>query len=325
MKLYKNHHSPDLFKRYFDNPILKPSMWPYKVNAVFNAGATIYDGKVLLLVRAEDMRGFSHFSKAVSEDGITNWKIDQEPSLLPDPENHPEENYGIEDPRIIKLEEDYNYVLGYAIVYTSFSKSGPLVSLSITEDFITYKRIGVIMSPEDKDASLFPRRFQGRWALIHRPTPSNSHMGANMWISFSPDLIHWGDSRVLLPARKGSWWDANKIGLGPQPIETPEGWLLIYHGVRTTAAGSLYRLGLVLLDLDDPSKVVKRCDEWVFGPHEIYERIGDVPDVTFPCGAVVMGDKLIMYYGAADTYVAVAIASMKEVLDFIKGSKDSTR
>jgi len=140
-------------------------------------------------------------------------------------------------------------------------------------------------------------------------------------MSYSPDLKHWGDSTILLPARRGSWWDAYKVGLGPQPIETPEGWLIIYHGVKTTAAGSLYRLGLALLDLDDPSKIIKRCDEWVFGPYDYYERVGDVPDVTFPCGVVLRGDELIMYYGAADTTMAIATASLKQLLDYIRHSK----
>jgi predicted GH43/DUF377 family glycosyl hydrolase len=303
MSIYQTkENGRELFKRYSGNPILTPKMWPYKVNAVFNAGAILFEGKVLLLVRVEDMRGFSHFSKAVSPDGLTDWIIDTEPTMKPDSENYPEEYYGIEDPRIIKL-EDINI---HAIAYTSFSRSGPLVSLATTEDFCTFKRIGSIMSPEDKDASLFPRLFKERWALLHRPTPANPAMSANIWISFSPDLTHWGDNSILLPARKG-----------PPPIETKEGWVIIYHGVRITAAGSIYRLGLALLDLDDPTKVIKRCDEWIFGPREMYERVGDVPDVTFPCGVILKGDELMMYYGAADTTMSVATASMSEVLDFI--------
>ncbi len=277
----------NLFKRYENNPILTPEMWPYEVNSVFNAGAAMYNNKVLLLLRVEDRRGFSHFSKAVSADGLTNWEIDKTPTMMPERDKYPEDNYGIEDPRIVKL-ENLNV---YAIVFTSFSKSGPLVSLATTIDFNTFKRIGIICPPDDKDASLFP------------------------------DLVHWGNSGILVPARKGSWWDAYKIGLGPPPIETKEGWLIIYHGVKTTAAGALYRLGLVLLDLEDPTKVIKRCDEWVFGPNELYERIGDVPDVTFPCGVVVRGDELIMYYGAADTTLCVATASVKELLDYILNSK----
>lgn len=303
-----------LFKRYKNNPILTPSMWPYKVNSVFNAGATIYDNKVLLLVRVEDMRGFSHLCKAVSKDGYTNWVIDKEPTMLPKPDEFPEEKYGIEDPRIVKLDDGKTY----AIAYTAYSEGGPLVSLATTEDFKTFRRHGVARTPDDKDASLFPRKFGNRWVLIHRPSPTNYSLGAHMWISYSPDLKHWGDSSIVLPARKGSWWDAYKVGLGPQPIETSEGWLIIYHGVKTTASGSIYRLGLALLDLDDPSKLIKRCDEWIFGPSEIYERVGDVSDVTFPCGAVVNKDDLMLYYGAADTTIAVATASLKEVLKYIK-------
>lgn len=309
-----SYHEPGLFKRFKGNPILTPAMWPYRINAVFNAAATIYDNKVLLLNRVEDMRGFSHLCKATSKDGYTNWVIDKKPTMLPKVDDFPEEKYGIEDPRIVKLEDENRY----AVVYTAYSESGPLVSLATTEDFETYRRYGVVMPPDDKDASLFPRKFNGRYVLIHRPSPTNYMIGAHIWISYSPDLKHWGDSAILLPARKGSWWDAYKVGLGPQPIETKEGWLIIYHGVKTTAAGSIYRLGLALLDLDDPSKLIRRCDEWVFGPSEMYERIGDVPDVTFPCGVVVKGDDMIMYYGAADTTMAIATASLKELLTYMK-------
>jgi predicted GH43/DUF377 family glycosyl hydrolase len=315
IKIYK-HPNIELFTRYEGNPILSPQMWPYKVNSVFNAGSIRFDGKTLLLVRVEDMRGFSHFSLAESEDGLTNWSINQKPFMVPETELYPEEYYGIEDPRLIKMEdEDW-----YGIIYCSYSRSGPLVSLATTEDFKKVKRYGTIMPPEDKDACLFPRKFKGRYALLHRPMPVLSASGAHIWISFSPDLIHWGNYQVLLPARTGGWWDSNKIGLSPPPIETEEGWLIIYHGVRVTASGSIYRLGLALLDLDDPTKVIRRGSEWVFGPREIYERVGDVPDVTFPCGIITEGDRLIMYYGAADTTMAVAFASIKELLDYLKYS-----
>ena len=309
-----SYHPEGLFKRYKGNPILTPAMWPYRANAVFNGAATTYDNKVLLLIRVEDMKGFSHLTKAVSDDGYTNWVIDKEPTMLPEPVEFPEDKYGIEDPRIVKLENSNDY----AVTYTSFSESGPLVSLATTEDFKTFKRYGAIMPPDDKDASLFPRKFNGKYVLLHRPSPMNFMTGAHIWMSYSLDLKHWGESQIVLPARKGAWWDAYKVGLGPQPIETPEGWLIIYHGVRATAAGSIYRLGLALLDLDDPSKLIKRCDEWIFGPEEMYERIGDVPDVTFPCGVVLKGDDLIMYYGAADTTMAIATGSLKEILAYMK-------
>lgn len=311
---YTNFNPTGLFKRYPGNPILTASQWPYPANAVFNAAAVKFDGEILLLVRVEDMRGMSHLTVARSKDGFSNWKIDARPTLVADPENYPEELWGIEDPRIIYLEE----LEQYAITYTAYSRGGPLVSLAMTKDFKTFERCGAIMSPEDKDASLFPRKFKGRWILIHRPV-SRGTTRAHMWISYSPDLMHWGEHRILIEARMGGWWDANKIGLGPQPIETSEGWLIIYHGVRTTASGSIYRIGLALLDLDDPCKVIYRSNNWVFGPTETFERIGDVPDVTFPCGAVVNEDgELLMYYGAADTCMALATAKVQDLVDFLK-------
>jgi predicted GH43/DUF377 family glycosyl hydrolase len=141
-------------------------------------------------------------------------------------------------------------------------------------------------------------------------------LGAHVWLSWSPDLHYWGDGRIILPARRGGWWDANKVGLGPPPLRTEKGWLLCYHGVRVTGSGSLYRVGLALLDLEDPCSVLARTDEWVFGPAESYERSGDVPGVVFPTGWVLGedGDTLRLYYGAADSVVGVATASLRSLL-----------
>jgi len=139
-----------------------------------------------------------------------------------------------------------------------------------------------------------------------------------MWISFSPDLKHWGDHRALIMTRT-AYWDCHRVGLACQPIETQHGWLIFYHGVRNTAAGAIYRLGLALLDLEQPWKVLRRSDEWVLGPRELYERIGDVSDVVFPTGAVVHKetDQLNLYYGAADSTVAVATANLSDCIDYI--------
>ena len=144
-----------------------------------------------------------------------------------------------------------------------------------------------------------------------------------MWLSFSPDLRYWGETRVLLAARRGGHWDANKIGLGPPPMLTKDGWLICYHGVRETASGSIYRLGLALLDRDDPSMVLARSNEWVFGPQEPYELSGDVPGVVFPCGWILRddGDTVHLYYGAADKVVCVAEASLLTMLDRLEADK----
>ncbi len=306
-----SHASQELFTRHAGNPILTPEHWPYPANSVFNAGATQIDGQTLLLVRVEDLRGMSHLCAARSPDGIRNWEVDPEPTFPADPIGHPEELWGVEDARISFVEDTGEYL----VTYTSYSEGGPLVSLARTRDFRSFERLGPVMPPEDKDAAVFPVRFDGRWAMIHRPAAAGQM--AHMWISFSPDLKHWGDFRVLLRARHGGWWDAHKIGLGPPPLLTPEGWLIMYHGVRTTAAGCIYRIGLALLDRDDPARVLRRTAEWVFTPHDQYERYGDVEQVVFPCGWVLVGDEIRLYYGGADTCVALASGLLSQVLEHL--------
>jgi predicted GH43/DUF377 family glycosyl hydrolase len=302
-----------LFTRYEGNPILSRRDWPYPINSVFNAGAVrLADGDTLLLCRVEDRRGLSHLCAARSANGIDGWRVDTTPTLPANPLEYPEEIWGIEDPRITFVPE----LQQYAIAYTSFARGGPGVSLALTSDFKSFERFGVIMPAEDKDAALLPRRIGGNWALIHRPvTPT----GAHMWISYSPDLRHWGSHKVILEARRGGWWDANKIGLCSPPIETPKGWLTIYHGVRQTAGGSIYRLGLALFDLGRPDICLQRGDSWMFGPEAPYERNGDVHDVVFPCGQVIDadGDTIRLYYGAADSCMAMATGSIRALLGWL--------
>jgi predicted GH43/DUF377 family glycosyl hydrolase len=309
-----------LFHRHKGNPILTAADWPYPANSVFNPGATLLpDGTTLLLCRVEDRRGHSHLCAARSANGVDDWQIDREPTLLADPKHFPEEVWGIEDPRITYM----GALSKYAVVYTAYSHVGPGVALALTVDFHDFERYGMIMPPEDKDAALLPRLIDGKWALIHRPV---SAPGAHMWMSYSPDLRHWGGHRLMLEARHGGWWDANKIGLSPPPIETPRGWLVIYHGVRQTASGSLYRLGLALFDLHAPERCLKRSDEWVFGPEEPYERRGDVDNVVFPCGTTVApdGDTLHMYYGAADSSIALATGSIRAILNRLEETGQTT-
>lgn len=317
--LPNSRHHPEyeeLLLRHPHNPILRPEDWPYPVNSVFNPGAIRLNGsgQTLLLARVEDRRGISHLCAARSADGVRNWEIDAQPTLMPAREQRREELWGIEDPRITWVPE-----LGrYAVVYTAYSEGGPGVSLTMTEDFKQFEYYGMIHSPEDKDAALFPRRFGGHWAMIHRPVQRTG--SAHIWISFSPDLRHWGSHQILLHARHGAWWDARKIGLSPPPIETAEGWLILYHGVRMTASGCHYRVGLALLDLENPTRVIYRSSEWIFSPLQPYERVGDVQEVVFPTGAVLDADEdgLRIYYGAADSCVGLATASVRELLDWLK-------
>ncbi|HEY5256390.1 MAG TPA: glycosidase [Acidobacteriaceae bacterium] len=308
-----------LFTRYAGNPILSRKDWPYPVNSVFNAGAArLADGDTLLLCRVEERTGLSHLCAARSANGIDGWRIDSRPTLMANPREYPEEIWGIEDPRITYVPELEQYV----ITYTSFSRGGPGVSLALTKDFKSFERYGVIMQPEDKDAALLPRKIGGLWALIHRPVTT---LGAHMWISYSPDLRHWGSHKVMLAARRGGWWDANKIGLCSPPIETEKGWLVIYHGVRQTAAGGLYRLGLSLFDLEKPDVCLQRGNSWVFGPEARYEREGDVNNVVFPCGQTIGadGDTVHLYYGAADECIAMATGSIRDLLQWLDSHSDA--
>jgi predicted GH43/DUF377 family glycosyl hydrolase len=302
-----------LFARRSNNPILTAADWPYPAHSVFNAGATVLaDGTTLLLCRVEDRRGLSHLCAARSRNGIDGWQIDTEPTFAADPDNFPEELWGVEDPRITYVPE----LEKYAVTYTAYGSAGPGVSLCLTADFRSFERVGVVMPPEDKDAALLPRRIGGRWALIHRPVTPTS---ADIWIAYSSDLRTWEDDRPILEARAGGWWDARKIGLSPPAIETDEGWLVIYHSVRQTCAGCIYRLGLALFDLEAPERLLLRGDEWVFGPEEQYELLGDVGNVVFPCGYTISsdGDTINLYYGAADTSVALATGSLRALLDWL--------
>lgn len=303
--------SASLFTRHPGNPLLSPERWPYSINSVLNAAATKVGDDTLLLCRVEDRRGFSHLTCARSRDGMSNWLVEDHPALAHDG-THAEEEWGLEDPRVTFVEE-----LGaWIIAYTAFGREGPGVSLARTEDFKTFERLGMVMSPDDKNAALLPRRIGGDWVLFHRPT---SGRGPDVWLSRSSDLKSWRSAELVLSRRQGGWWDSARVGMGPPPLETEHGWLVVYHGVRQTVAGHLYRAGLALLDLEEPAKVLRRSEEWVLGPGAGYEAAGDVPNVVFPCGLVhhPEDDKLFLYYGAADTRIGLATARYSEVIDYL--------
>ena len=304
----------DIFTRHPANPILTADSLPYRANSIFNPGAGRVDGETLLLVRVEDLRGISHLIAARSTDGVSDWRFDARPLIEPEPDKHPEEIWGCEDPRLTWLPE----LDQWAIAYTAYSRRGPLVSLAMSKDLTTVRRLGPVMPPEDKDAALFPRRIDGRWAMIHRPSPLRGF--AHIWISYSPDLRHWGDHELLLEARDGAWWDGGKIGLGPPPLETPEGWLLCYHGVHMTSSGPIYRVGLALLDLEEPRRILRRTDEWVLAPTAPYERSGDVNKVVFPTGWVLdeATGQLAIYYGAGDSVIALVTAALDDILAMMR-------
>lgn len=300
----------NVFTRHPGNPILQASDWPVPVNVAFNPAAALVNGVTVLLVRVEDRRGLSSLYAARSQDGVSGWKIDPSPALIPVPDDYNSE-WGFEDARSVWVEELERFV----VTCTAYGRAGPSVHLAMTTDFDEFEHVGVIMPPEDKNASLFPRRINGNWVLLHRPVTVTGH-GADIWLSRSADLVSWRSPEHVMGRRSGAWWDAMRIGVGPPPIETDEGWLILYHGVKQTVSGSIYRVGAALLDLERPQLVLKRTDDWLLGPETQYERVGDVDNVVFPCGIIESpGGQLRVYYGAADTSVCLANTTVRCLLD----------
>jgi len=302
----------ELFDRHPANPILTAADWPYTVNAVFNPAAASVDGQTVLLARVEDRRGISHLTVARSRDGVGEWSIDATPLLAPGDEAS--EQWGFEDPRVVWIDELARWV----ITCTAYGPAGPAVFLATTEDFTSVERYGIVRHPDDKNAALFPHRIDGRWVLLHRPTTrfDGAHHG-EIFLSRSDDLFNWSTPEQVLQPRSGAWWDSLRIGIGPPPLRTEHGWLLVYHGVKQIVGGGIYRVGLALLDLAEPTRVLRRLPNWVLAPSTPYERTGDVPNVIFPCGLLhdETTDELRLYYGGADSVICVASARLRDVLD----------
>jgi len=300
----------DMLHRYPGNPILTLDDIPYRCNTVFNGAPLKVGDKYLLLLRIEGQQGYSFFAMARSDDGY-NFTVDPEPCMRPSTEEPWavwEEN-GIEDPRMTLVDGTY-----YA-VYTACGRYGHRIALARTEDFVNYERMGMISGPGNKDGVLFPEKINGMFARLDRPIGGG--VGA-IWISYSPDLINWGRSEVVFGPRPRCW-DSYRIGASVPPIRTEHGWLEIYHGVKMTSAGPIYRAGAAMLDFDNPARVLNRCLPPLLSPREDYERIGDVGNVVFACGAIIEDDGMVkVYYGAADTSICVATAHIDEIVETCK-------
>jgi predicted GH43/DUF377 family glycosyl hydrolase len=298
----------DLFHRWEGNPIVELEDIPFKCNTVFNGTPVKIDNEYLILLRVEGQQGYSYFALARSNDGF-HFEVDDKPVLLPAKDGifAKYESHGIEDPRATFIED------AFYVFYTAVSEYGYRIALAKTNDFLTYERIALVSPPGNKDGVLFPEKINGMYARLDRPIGQGV---GSIWISYSKDLYSWGDAKVLITPRSG-YWDSFRIGASVPPIRTDKGWLEIYHGTKMTSAGPIYRTGTVLMDLEDPAKVIARCDVPLLSPREDYERIGDVGNVVFPCGAIVEPHgEVKLYYGAADTCLCVATATMEEILDY---------
>jgi predicted GH43/DUF377 family glycosyl hydrolase len=300
-----------IFDKVKENPILSAHQWPMPVNSVFNSGACRTEKETVLLCRVEDTFGLSHLWVARSTDGVTDWRIDPTPLLSPNPKKQ-SELWGFEDARISRLVGHSEWM----VTCTAYGPPGPSVYM-FTTDFQVVSD-GKTVLTNDKNASVFPKKFNDQWLMLHRPTSSEMSGRSVIEISRGSDLKSWGETQVVMSARDGNWWDSVRIGIGPPPFETSDGWLLLYHGARDTVAGAVYRVGVALLDSSNPAIVTHRGESWLLSPQENYERIGDVNNVVFPCGMVIdeENDEIFLYYGAADTCMALARGRLSEVMAY---------
>lgn len=295
-------------KRYHKNPILTKDDVPYPVTTVHNAGVVKCNGKYIMIFRAHKRNGRSILGKAVSDDGF-HFEVDKEPFMVPAVEGifKEYEEYGVEDPRIVFLEDEY------LITYSAYSRHGVRIGLAKTRDFNTIERFSLITEADYRNVVIFPEKFNGLYARLDRPHSEISPW--SIWISWSPDLKYWGESKIVMKPLPYHW-DEMKIGPGAPPIKTPRGWLHIYHGVFPTMDGCVYRLGVALHHLEDPSQIIAIGDEWILQPDETYEITGYVHNVVFTCGAVPEEDGSVkIYWGGADSVMCVGTADIEELVD----------
>jgi predicted GH43/DUF377 family glycosyl hydrolase len=292
--------------KYGKNPILTKDDVPFKVNSIFNAGAVRIDGKYLLLCRTEMPNGRSYFTLAESINGI-EFNVAARPCLTP--KDHTEcfdyVEWGIEDPRITQIGEKYY------LTYTGYSKYEPLVILTETSDFQNFKIHGSISEPSNKDCALFPEKINDYFWKVDRPSAQERK---DIWISKSPDLIHWGSYRVLMEPTPGTW-ERDRIGSSSNPIKTEEGWLMLYHGVRELTFSAIYKIGVVLLDLEKPWIIKGKTTEPIIVPDYNYERIGDVGNVVFANGWILEPNgEIKIYYSGADLNICLATTTKDYLL-----------
>jgi len=296
----------EIVRRHPANPILTARDMPVACNSVFNSGVTRFGDGYLMLLRIEDLDCRQHFRVALSDDGVRFTASERAVEFPPDEEAARYEGT-IYDPRITRLGDDYY------VTYAAHSDLGVRIGLVKTRDFERFERLPFGSAVDNRNGVLFPEKIGGLYVRLERPQTIKDQ--GDLWISYSPDLVYWGRAKCIARSRYQSF-DQWKLGAGTVPVRTPHGWLEIYHGVRKTAAGAIYRLGAMLLDLEDPSRVIANTRGAILSPEAPYERVGDVPNVVFSCGAILEPDgEVKIYYGGADTVMCLATASLEALVE----------
>jgi len=302
--------------RYSKNPITGRNPIP-GVARIFNSAVVPYNGGFVGVFRAEQTDGIPHLYVGFSKDGIV-WEFEKEKIQFVNEKGEPFMPRYSYDPRLIKIEDTY-----YIVWCTDFY--GPTLGLAKTKDFKHFVRLENPFMPFNRNGVLFPRKINNKFVMLSRPSDNGHTPFGDVFLSESPDLIYWGKHRHVM-SKGGQWWQSLKIGSGAAPIETSEGWLLFYHGVVLTCSGYVYSMGACILDTDNPSIVKYRSGSYILTPEEWYEERGFVPNVVFPCAALCDADtgRIAIYYGAADSYVALAFTTVDEIIDFIKANDEAT-
>ena len=284
-------------------------------NSIFNSAVVPFGGGFAGVFRVDDTTRQMNLHTGRSSDGV-NWTI--KPETI---------EWAATDPRIGEIQQKFEHAYDPRVTwledryYVTWCNgyNGPTIGVGYTHDFETYHQLDNAFLPFNRNGVLFPRKVGGAYLMLSRPSDNGHTPFGNIFLSESPDLIHWGRHRQVMATR--SWtWESTKVGAGPTPIETPEGWLLIYHGVLTSCNGFVYSMGAALLDLDEPWKVIARSRDYLLSPQVPYEQVGDVPNVVFPCAALLDGPtgRLTLYYGGADTVVCLAHGYLPEIIDFVR-------
>ena len=296
------------------NPIITREEVP-RANSIFNSAVVPFGDRFAGVFRVDDTTRVMNLHAGQSNDGVT-WEIDEEPiTFVPvDGRVHEiqERFLFAYDPRVTWIEDRY---------YVSWCNGyhGPTIGISYTHDFETFHQLDNAFLPFNRNGALFPRKIGGKYAMLSRPSDNGHTPFGDVYVSESPDLVHWGRHRHVM-APVPLTWQSTKIGAGPTPIETDEGWLILYHGVLTSCNGFVYSMGAALLDLEEPWNVLARGSDYLLSPQVLYEQVGDVPNVVFPCAALVDrdADRVSIYYGAADTVVCLAHGRLSEILAFVR-------
>ncbi len=303
----------DIVHRWKGNPIITIDDLSFQCADIRNAAAVKVGGEYILLLTIQSLEGFYLIYHASSTDGYY-FEVNDQPFMAPSKDGPFEiyEKFGVLDPRITFLDGTYY------ISYDAYGPHGYRLGLACTSDFQTIERLSLISEPDTKCGVLFPKKIKGRYARLERPWE-----GRSIWITYSDDLEYWGSSEVVLTPRAG-FWDSDRIGVAVPPMEIDHGWLATYYGVRQTSAGPLIRLGAAMLDADNPSHVISRTNVPILSPREEYERIGDLPNIVYSCGAIQESNAVIkLYYGAANSCICVGMLKVQDIYNAcIESSKE---